>query len=227
MENKIVSRNEWLQQRLDLLEKEKEFTRLRDTLSQSRRDLPWVKVEKAYQFQATLGVSKLSDLFEENSQLIVYHFMLGPESSQGCKMCSFWADHFNALVPHLNQRDTTLVCISRGHLDDILAFKKRMGWTFKWYSSQNSDFNFDFHATMKGGEKNEYNYRELTADKSFEMPGVSVFYRNGKGDIFHTYSCYARELETFNTAYRFLDIVPKGRNEIDGGMSWVQYHDNY
>ncbi|MBL4578518.1 MAG: thioredoxin [Flavobacteriales bacterium] len=229
MKNKIVNQEEWRKQRLLLLEKEKEFTKLRDELSNQRRDLSWVKIDKVYRFQSLDGEKTLNDLFGNNSQLIIYHFMFGPNTEQGCKICSFWADNFNSIIEHLKQRDLTMLCVSRGPIEKLEAYKKRMGWKFKWMSSINSDFNFDFHVTTREGASSEYNYQELTTEMSNEMPGISVFYLDNEGNIYHTYSCYARELESFNTAYRYLDIVPKGRDEdkLPWSMSWIKYHDEY
>ena len=227
--NKVVTSTDWRTARVSLLEKEKEFTRLRDELSQKRRALPWVKITKDYQFQTSAGTVSLKDLFGENSQLIIYHFMYGPDYTEGCKSCSFWADQFNPAVPHLNQRDVTLACVSRGPIDELEAFKKRMGWSFNWVSSLDNDFNFDFLVSILAGEEKEYNYRKFAPKKDTEMPGISVFYKNEAGEIFHTYSCYSRELETYNETYRFLDIAPKGRNEKDlpWPMAWVKHHDKY
>ncbi len=229
-EPRIVTRDKWLEERKALLEKEKEFTRLRDALSMARRSLPWVPVDKEYVFDTKQGEKSLSDLFDGRSQLIIYHFMYGPSwGEQGCKSCSFWADNYNDVIVHLRARDVTMLAVSRNDLERISAFQQRMGWTFAWVSSLRSDFNYDYQATTRGGQDSQYNYRAISTDEDKEMPGISVFYKDQNGQIFHTYSCYARELETFNTAYRYLDIVPKGRDEdeLPYGMAWVRHHDRY
>jgi predicted dithiol-disulfide oxidoreductase (DUF899 family) len=228
----IVSHDEWLSARKELLEQEKEFTRLRDKLSQQRRELPWTKLENDYVFDGPDGKESLEDLFQSNSQLIVYHFMFDPEWSDGCKSCSLLADHYNPAVIHLKQRDVTMVTVSRAPLDKLLAFQKRMDWNFKWVSSFENDFNRDFHVTFTPNELEEgtvnYNYEQKPFPMT-EAPGISVFYKDENGDIFHTYSSYARGLDLFITAYNFLDLVPKGRDE--GGlpftMDWVRHHDRY
>jgi predicted dithiol-disulfide oxidoreductase (DUF899 family) len=188
---KVVSREEWLTARQQHLAKEKEFTRLRDQLSQERRDLPWVKVDKPYIFDGPNGKESLSEVFAGRGQLLVYHFMFGPEWSEGCKSCSFWADNFNSIIVHLNQRDATMVAISRAPLDKLLAFQKRMGWTFKWLSSYGSDFNSDFHVSFTQDDLAKgptyYNYRVRETQAEGEAPGLSVFHRDASGTIFHTY----------------------------------------
>jgi len=230
--HKVVSREEWLAARKKHLAKEKEFTRLRDQLSQERRELPWVKVEKEYLFDGPNGKETLLDLFEGRSQLIIYHFMYGPEWEEGCPSCSFWADNFNGICVHLNHRDITLVAVSRARLETLQAYKKRMAWTFKWVSSFGSDFNRDYHVSftpdeMKKGEM-YYNFG-ITKFPSEEGPGISVFYKNEQGDVFHTYSCYARGLDMLNGAYHYIDLVPKGRDEADlpYTMAWLRRHDQY
>jgi len=227
---KIVSPEQWLSARKELLAKEKEFTRLRDELSRKRRELPWEKVEKQYIFEGPSGKETLSDLFAGRSQLIVYHFMFGPGWEQGCPSCSFLADGFDGAAIHLAHRDTTLVVISRATLPEIDAFKKRMGWKFKWLSSFANDFNFDYHVSftedeMAGG-KMLYNFTEAQFPSS-EGPGASVFYKNDAGAIFHTYSTYARGLDILLTTYNFLDMTPKGRDEdaLPHTMAWVRHHD--
>ncbi len=230
MENKIVSQSEWKQARLDLLQKEKEFTRLRDELCKERRSLPWTKVEKEYSFNTNEGQKELADLFDGRSQLIIYHFMYGPDwGEQGCKSCSFLGDNFDSSIQHLKQRDVTMIAVSRNSLEKINAFKERMNWTFPWASSLGSDFNYDFHVSLKAGIPNEYNYVDRTVEKDSEWPGMSVFYKSESGEIFHTYSNYARGLEDFINTYRLLDIVPKGRDEskLSYGMAWVKHHDKY
>jgi predicted dithiol-disulfide oxidoreductase (DUF899 family) len=228
----IVSQDEWLAARRALLTKEKDFTRARDRLSVERRALPWVKVDKAYVFDGPHGKETLADLFGGRSQLIVYHFMLGPGWEQGCPSCSFLADHFDGAAIHLAQRDVTLVVVSRAPLAEIEAYKKRMGWRFKWVSSFGSDFNRDFHVSFTPEEiargKVDYNYA-MTAFTSEEAPGVSAFYKNDAGEIFHTYSAYARGLDLLVGAYNFLDLAPKGRDEaaLPWTMAWVRRHDEY
>ncbi len=227
----VVSRTEWLAARKALLAREKEFTRARDALSAERRKLPWVRIEKRYEFEGPEGKETLADLFGGRSQLAVYHFMLGPDWNEGCKSCSFWADNFNGIDVHLAHRDLTLVAVSRAPLAKIAAFRRRMGWTFKWVSSFGSDFNRDFHVSFTPEEikgKVDYNYerRKFPAD---EAPGMSLFYRDSGGAVFHTYSCYARGLDMINGAYHILDLAPKGRDE--GGqpytMAWLRHRDRY
>lgn len=229
--HKIVSRQEWTEARKAFLDKEKEFTRARDRLSAERRALPWVKVDKAYVFDTPEGKKTLAELFDGRSQLIVYHFMLGPDWEEGCPSCSFLADHFDGANIHLAQRDVTFVAISRASLAEIEAFKRRMGWRFPWVSSFASDFNFDFHVSFKEdevGKDGDYNYerQEIMSD---EMPGASVFYKDATGGVFHTYSAYARGLDILVGAYNFLDLTPKGRDEAElpWTMAWVRHHDRY
>ena len=229
----IVSRDEWLAARKALLAREKEFTRLRDQLSAQRRGLPWVKVDKLYVFDGFAGKETLSDLFDGRSQLIVKHFMYGPEWSEGCVGCSFEVDHVEGALPHLEHHDVTYVVVSRAPLAKIESFKKRMGWQFKWVSSHANDFNYDYHVSFTPDEiaKGEayYNYetRKIGID---ELSGRSVFYKDENGDIFHTYSAYARGGENFLGTYAFLDITPNGRNETGPGHNltdWVHHHDRY
>jgi predicted dithiol-disulfide oxidoreductase (DUF899 family) len=229
--HKIVSQNQWLEARKRLLIREKEFTRFRDKLSQQRRELPWVKVEKNYVFDGPGGKETLSDLFEGKSQLVVYHFMYAPDWEEGCPSCSFWADNFNGIGVHLNHRDVTMVAISRAPLEKLEAFKRRMGWNFKWLSSGSDDFNYDYHVSFAAEtpEKElEYNYGKREIDMP-DLPGVSVFYKDAEGRVFHTYSCYARGIDILNTAYNYLDLVPKGRDEseFEFTQAWVRYHDRY
>jgi predicted dithiol-disulfide oxidoreductase (DUF899 family) len=228
----IVSHAEWVAARKKLLEKEKEFSKLREQLTEQRQSLPWEKVEKEYTFEGPGGKESLADLFDDKAQLIVYHFMFDPEWKEGCKSCSIIADHYNPSIVHLNHRDVAMVTISRAPLDKLDAYKKRMGWSFKWLSSLASDFNFDYHVsfTPEQAAKREtyYNYR-LENSAGGERPGISVFYKSENGDIFHTYSAFARGLENFIGAYNLLDIVPKGRDEsaLKNGMDWVKRHDQY
>jgi predicted dithiol-disulfide oxidoreductase (DUF899 family) len=229
--SKVVPRAEWLAAQREFLKKEKEFTRLRDELSRQRRELPWEKIEKIYVFDGPKGQETLADLFGGRRQLIVYHFMLGPGWKEGCPSCSYLADHFDGAAVHLAQRDTTLAVISRATLPEIEAFKKRMGWRFKWVSSAGNDFNFDYHVSFLEAETKSkvfYNY-EMTTFPSTEGPGASVFYKNEAGEIFHTYSTYARGLDILIGTYNFLDFTPKGRDEggLANSMAWVRHHDKY
>jgi predicted dithiol-disulfide oxidoreductase (DUF899 family) len=228
----VVSHDKWLAARREFLTKEKEFTRLRDELSRQRRALPWEKVEKRYEFDSTKGKVTLADLFDGRSQLIVYHFMFGPGWQEGCPSCSYVADHFDGSTMHLANRDTTLAVVSRAPLAEIEAFKKRMGWKFPWASSFGSDFNFDYHVSFtpeeKSGGKVYYNYARGEFPRE-EAPGASVFAKDAAGEVFHTYSSYARGLDILLGAYNILDLVPKGRDEDGLGftMSWVRHHDRY
>ena len=230
--HKIVSREDWLAARQNLLVHEKEFTRQRDSISQMRRELPWVKVDKEYLFHSENGEQSLGDLFGESSQLLVYHFMFDPSWKVGCKSCSFWADNYNGISTHLCHRDVALVAISRAPLEKLIAFKQRMGWHFHWVSSFNTDFNQDYHVTftpeeMESGEV-YYNFRTIKPF-STEAPGVSVFYKDDDGNVFHTYSSYSRGLDMLNSAYHMLDLVPKGRDEaeLSHSMAWLRLHDSY
>ena len=230
--HQIVSHDDWVAARKRLLEKEKEFTRARDALSRERQALPWERVEKPYEFDGPNGKETLSDLFDGRSQLIVYHFMYGPDWDGGCKSCSYLADHFDPAIVHLNQRDVSMVAISRAPLQVLEQFKKRMGWTFKWVSSGDTDFNRDYHVSyteeeIEGGEV-YYNYTNQ-GFPSTEAPGASVFFKDPDGTIFHTYSVYQRGLDMFITAYHYLDMVPKGRDEggLSFSMEWIRLHDEY
>jgi predicted dithiol-disulfide oxidoreductase (DUF899 family) len=229
---KVTSPTQWLTARKELLLKEKEFTRLRDELSRQRRELPWERVEKEYLFDGPGGRETLAELFEGRSQLITYHFMFGPDWAEGCHGCSFLADHFDGSVPHLNARDVTLVGVSRAALPQIEAFKKRMGWRFKWVSSYGSDFNYDYHVsfTKELQTKADVNYNFGTQKHPGEEgPGASAFYKDATGDIFHTYSTYGRGLDILIGAYNFLDMAPKGRDEdgLPQPMAWLRHHDKY
>jgi predicted dithiol-disulfide oxidoreductase (DUF899 family) len=231
-EHEVVSPKEWIASRKELLQKEKEFTKLRDELSRQRRELPWEKVEKQYVFEGPNGKQTLADLFDGRSQLIVYHFMFGPGWEQGCPSCSFLADHFDGSLVHLANRDVTLAVVSRAPLVQIEAFKQRMGWRFRWVSSFENDFNHDYHVSFTKDEMSKgkvaYNY-DMVEFPSEEGPGASVFYKNPAGNIFHTYSTFARGLDILVGAYNFLDFAPKGRDE-DGlafSMAWVRHHDRY
>ncbi len=230
--HKVVPPAEWLAARKELLAREKEFTRLRDDLSQKRRELPWEKVEKQYVFEGPKGKESLAQLFGEHSQLVIYHFMLGPGWKEGCPSCSYLTDHFDGATVHLGARDVTLTLCSHAPYTEIQAFQKRMGWKVKWVSSNGSDFNFDYHVSFlpeeKGKGKVKYNYTEMEFP-SEEGPGLSVFYKNENDEIFHTYSTYARGLDILVGTYNFLDLVPKGRDEagLAHTMAWVRHHDRY
>ncbi|CAN7541368.1 DUF899 domain-containing protein [Neorhizobium tomejilense] len=232
MQNQVVSPEEWLKARLDLLAAEKEFTRQRDALTRRRMAMPWERVKKPYRFEGPDGELSLADLFDGRSQLIVYHFMFGPDWEEACKSCSFWADNFNGIPVHLNHRDVTFVAISRAPLAKLDAYKKRMGWNFPWFSSHGSDFNFDYQVSVRPEDLPKgvayYNYKVQPSNASEEV-GISVFYRDESGEVFHTYSCYSRGVDMLNGAYHFLDLVPKGRDEddLDYPMAWVRRHDQY
>jgi predicted dithiol-disulfide oxidoreductase (DUF899 family) len=230
--NKIVSEEEWIEASKTLLKKEKEFTVLRDQLSQQRRDLPWVAVDKEYVFEGQNGKQTLSELFDGRSQLIVYHFMFDPSWEEGCPHCSFWADNFNGIIVHLNRRDVTMIAVSRAPYSKLAVYQKRMGWDFKWFSSYDTDFNFDYHVSFTQEElaKNEAYYNYITqASPGPELQGISVFFKDSKGRVFHTYSTYARGIDLLNVAYHYLDLVPKGRDEAghDFPQFWVRRHDEY
>jgi len=227
----VVSRDEWLAARRDLLAREKELTRLADSVAAQRRALPWVAVEKEYLFETTDGKRTLADLFEGRSQLIVYHFMFGPGWDEGCDGCSFLSDHFDGANLHLPHNDVTLLAVSRAPLAEFLPFKKRMGWRFNWVSSHGSDFNFDFHASTSPEQvtsgKVLYNFEEdSSAEAGEEHHGISVFLKRPNGKISHTYSCYSRGVDHLCGALQLLDLTPKGRNE-KGTMDWVRLHDRY
>jgi predicted dithiol-disulfide oxidoreductase (DUF899 family) len=229
---RIVSRAEWMAARKKLLAKEKQLTRERDAIAAERRQLPWVKIEKNYSFDSPSGNKTLADLFDGRSQLIVYHFMFGPDWKEGCPSCSFNMDHTDGALVHLAERDVSFVAVSRAPSSRIEAFKKRMGWKFNWVSSYGSDFNYDYQASFTPEQiakgRVEYNF-DLVEFPSAEGPGVSVFYKDTEGNIFHTYSAYARGSESTINTYNYLDLVPKGRDE-DGlpfTMAWLRHHDRY
>lgn len=230
--HKVVSRDEWLAARKELLVREKEFTRQRDRLSRQRRELPWVKVDKPYLFESTRGEESLAALFDGRSQLVVYQFMFGPDADQGCRHCSFWADNFNGIDVHLAHRDVSFIAVSRAPLAKIEAFKKRMGWSFKWVSSSKTDFNFDYQASFRPEDIQSgavfFNYATAPMNMA-DREGISVFFRDAAGTVFHTYSCYARGIDAVNGAYQFLDLCPKGRDEagLEFTQAWVRHHDQY
>jgi predicted dithiol-disulfide oxidoreductase (DUF899 family) len=230
MNHQVVSKDEWIAARKRLLAKEKEFTRLRDDLSRERRELPWERVENQYLFETQTGQQTLADLFDGRQQLVVYHFMFAPEWETGCKSCAFWADNFNGIVTHLKQRDVSFIAVSRAPLKKLHAFAQRMGWDFKWVSSGGNDFNFDYQVSfserqMQGEVEYNYGRRKFPAT---DAPGVSAFLRDGDS-VFHTYSSFGRGIDMLNTAYHYLDLVPKGRDEegLPSTMAWVKLHDQY
>ncbi|MGA1801007.1 DUF899 domain-containing protein [Rhizobium sp. HT1-10] len=229
--NQIVSRDIWLEASRALLAREKEATRLRDRLNAERRALPWVKVDAAYDFDTPTGRKSLGDLFDGRSQLIVYHFMLGPDWDAGCPGCSFLADHLDGTLTHLNHHDVTLVAVSRAPLEKIEAYRQRMGWYFPWVSSSGSDFKFDFHVSFRdsdlSGDKIDYNFTAIdAANGNDELPGLSAFFRDEGGTVYHTYSSYARGPEDLIGTLMILDRAPKGRNETST-MDFVRRHDEY
>lgn len=232
MQNQVVSPQDWRKARLDLLAAEKAFTQEREALAARRRALPWVRVEKDYRFQRADGEATMAQMFDGRSQLVIYHFMLGPDWEEGCKSCSFWADNFDHIPVHLAHRDITFTAVSRAPLGRIEAYKRRMGWSFPWASSHGGDFNFDhqvsFTPEQLAGGGGEYNYAPR-APKVSELPGVSVFYRNDEDEVFHTYSAYARGIDALNGAYQYIDLTPKGRDEagLTHTMEWVRRRDQY
>ncbi|KWV57600.1 thioredoxin [Bradyrhizobium macuxiense] len=230
--HKIVSREEWTAARKALMAREKELTQAREALSRARRELPWVKVDKDYVFDGPNGKLTLGDLFRGRPQLVVQHVMFAPEWDAACKSCSFWADGYERMVPHLAARDTTMVAISRAPLAKLEAFKARMGWTFDWVSSGSNDFNYDYGVsfTREQMEKGEARYNfGTTPPYGDELPGISVFYRDETGSVFHTYSTFARGLDMMNAAYHYLDLTPLGRHEegLPYPMDWVRLRDQY
>lgn len=228
---KTVSRDDWIAARVALLEQEKALTRQRDEVARARRALPRVRIEKNYDFHGENGPETLADLFDARSQLLIYHFMLGPGWEEGCKSCSLLAEGFDGATIHLAHRDVTLLAVSRGPLDALLTFRQRMGWKFKWVSSSGSDFNHDFHVSFVEQEQEGevyYNYGRMGFMMS-EMPGLSVFQKDPDGSIYHTYSSYSRGLDALIGTYQYLDLVPRGRDEddLDFTMEWVRHHDRY
>ena len=234
MENhKVVSRDQWIEARKQLLAKEKEFTRLRDQLSQQRRELPWERADKEYVFEGPNGKETLSQLFAGKSQLIVYHFMFDPTWEAGCKSCSFWADNFNGIDVHLKHRAVSFLAISRAPFAKLAAYKKRMGWSFKWMSSFGTDFNYDYYVSFTPEDVAKGSaYWNYQRQKPFEAEtvGISVLYKDPSGAVFHTYSCYSRGVDMLNGAYHYIDLTPKGRDEGEQGanpQAWVRRHDEY
>jgi predicted dithiol-disulfide oxidoreductase (DUF899 family) len=230
--HRIVSRDEWVKERQALLKRERELTRYRDAIAAERRQLPWVRIDKDYVFDTPEGKRTLAQLFDGKSQLLVQHFMLGPGWEEGCASCSYMADHSDGMTVHLADRDTTLIAVSRAPLPEIERFRRRMGWQFTWVSSFNSDFNSDFGVsfTPEQVEKGEVHYNYGTSPHSYEeLPGISVFVKNEAGQVFHSYSTYARGVEVMMGTYNLLDLTPKGRSErdVDHKMEWVRHHDRY
>ena len=241
--HEVVSKREWVEARKRLLAKEKEFTRMRDELSAERRAMPWMRIDKDYAFDGPNGRETLAQLFDVRSQLVVYHFMFAPEWDAGCKSCSFWADNFERNVVHLAHRDVTLIAVSRAPLQRLEAFKRRMGWTFKWVSSGDTDFNYDFDVSFRPDQLANgdatYDFARLSSFRSggtvlknfapSDMPGISVFAKDESGAVFRTYSTYGRGIDMMNTAYHYLDLVPKGRDEanLPHTMTWVKLRDLY
>jgi predicted dithiol-disulfide oxidoreductase (DUF899 family) len=229
--HRVVSKDSWLKERLALLIEEKRIMRERDELASKVRDLPWVKVEKPYTFDSPTGKQSLTDLFGPHNQLIVYHFMFDPTWSQGCKSCSFIADHYNGITVHLAHRDISFVTVSKAPVEKIEQFRKRMGWTFPWVSGGGNDFGRDYGVSFTDQELSEgssvYNFNRKPYPIR-ELPGLSVFYKDEQGKIYHTYSTYARGLDNFLTAYHYMDVTPKGRDEAETpGMGWLRHHDRY
>jgi predicted dithiol-disulfide oxidoreductase (DUF899 family) len=229
MQHAVVSHDDWLAARRELLKAEKELTRHRDKVAQARLALPWLRIDKDYMFDTLDGPCGLADLFDGRSQLLVQHFMLAPGWKEGCKSCSFMADHTDGMNLHLAHHDVTMIAVSRAPLSEIEAYRKRMGWKFTWVSSFGTDFNYDFRVSFTPEEvatgKIDYNFGEMSETEE-ELPGVSAFYRNDAGEVFRTYSTYFRGVEVMMGTYNMLDIAPKGRNE-NGGMGWVRRHDRY
>src|SRR5579863_7694793 len=228
--HKVVSEAEWIKARKKLLVKEKKFTRMEAALSEERRSLPWVKVTKQYTFDGADGKKTLADLFEGRSQLVIYHFMFTPEDKAGCRHCSLRADGFDGINVHLKHRDVTMIAVSRAPYEKLAAYRKRMGWTFNWVSSGSTDFNLDYHFSFTPEDiaagKAFFNYKFQDPGPT-EREGHSVFFKDERGDIFHTYACYSRGNELFNLHYHYLDVVPKGRDEDGRGPFWVRRHDEY
>ncbi len=228
----VVSAEEWNSKRIELLAREKEFTRLRDELSAAIRDLPWQRVEKQYAFEGSIGALTLADLFDGKSQLILYHFMFGDDWDEGCQSCSFVTDSIEPCIPHLAARDVAVALVSRAPLQKLNEFRQRMGWQLNWVCSAGSDFNRDYQVSSGEADSNGeiyYNYKKTSQYPAGELPGLSVFNRDDDGRIFHSYSTYGRGLESFIGTYRLLDIVPRGRDEdaLDWPMQWIRHHDRY
>jgi predicted dithiol-disulfide oxidoreductase (DUF899 family) len=223
----VVSQKQWLAERKKLLARERELTHLRDEVARERRELPWVRVEKAYTFATPDGMRTLADLFEGRRQLMVQHFMLAPGWKEGCASCSFMADHTDGMNVHLANRDITFVAVSRAPLVEIERFRRRMGWRFKWVSSFENEFNRDFDVSFTRQESEVYYNYGTQPFECEELPGISVFYKDDHGEVYHTYSTYRRGVEAMMGTYTLVDLTPKGRDEGDGPMAWVRHHDRY
>jgi predicted dithiol-disulfide oxidoreductase (DUF899 family) len=230
--NRIVDNEQWLAARRELLADEKALQKARDELARKRREMPWRKIEEEYEFENEDGRKSLAELFGECSQLLLYHFMYHPNWDEGCKSCSFWADGFDTAIPHLRARDVALICVSRGPLQKLLAYRERMGWSFPWYSSAGSSFNYDFGVSFTpeqvAAKDGVYNYRQAQW-LAEELPGLSAFIKNDNGDVFHTYSTFSRGLDPLNATYQMLDLVARGRDEdeLEFSMGWLRRHDEY
>ena len=227
----IGTREEWMEARVKLLDREKALNRQRDEVAEQRRNLPWVRIDKDYRFEGPDGERTLRDLFDGHTQLLAYHFMFGPDWDEGCPSCSFWADSHDGTQVHLAHRDVSFVCVSRAPYAKLAAYKARMGWTFPWFSSAPSDFNFDFGVSFTRGQQEDggdYNFTRLDHPPE-EAPGLSAFAIDQSGDVFHTYSTYSRGLDPLNTAYQLLDLAPRGRDEANLAwtMEWLRRHDAY
>ena len=240
--HEVVSKGEWVEARKRLLGKEKEFTHLREQLSAERRALPWMRIDKDYTFDGPNGRETLAQLFGDRSQLVVYHLMFAPEWETACKSCSFWADSFNGITAHLRARDVAFAAISRAPPAKLQAFARRLGWTFKWVSSDDSDFNYDFDVSFRPEQfargDATYNFDKMSSFRTqgvvhnmtpSDMPGISVLAKDQSGAVFRTYSTYGRGIDMMNTAYQYLDLVPKGRDEAGQAhtMAWVKLRDLY
>lgn len=230
MEHAVATREAWNDARIALLKHEKEMTKLRDKIRAERQSLPWVKIDKDYAFESESGKVSLVDLFDGRSQLIIYHFMFGPDWEEGCPGCSFQCDHVAGALVHLENHDVTFVAVSRAPLPKIQAYHARMGWPFRWVSSFGSDFNYDFHVSFTPEQiangTGRYNFSDQPVDMD-ELPGESAFYKNDAGEIFHTYTAYSRGNEEAITTYMYLDNAPLGRNETGDMMDWMRRHDTY
>ena len=227
----VGTRDEWMEARTKLLDREKDFNRQRDELAEQRRRLPWVRIDKDYRFEGPDGQHTLRDLFDGHTQLLVYHFMFGPDWEEGCPSCSFWADGFNGAPVHLAHRDVSFVCVSRAPYDKLVAYKARLGWTFPWFSSAPGDFNFDFGVSFTPEQQDsggDYNFVHVDHPPD-EAPGLSAFAIDEAGDVFHTYSTFSRGLDPINPAYQLLDLTPRGRDEdkLTWSMEWLRRHDAY
>lgn len=229
MQHTIVSHEDWLSARRDLLQAEKELTHHRDQIARKRLALPWTRMDKHYVFDTLEGPRSLADLFEGRSQLLVQHFMLAPGWEQGCPSCSFMADHTDGMNLHLAHHDVTMIAVSRAPLAEIERYRRRMGWQFRWVSSNGNSFNYDFRVSFTPEEiatgHIDYNFGEWQ-ETGEEWPGLTAFYKDEAGDVFRTYSTFGRGVEVMMGTYAMLDLMPKGRNEAEG-MDWLRRHDRY